>query len=117
MALGTQLKELRLKMGWTQSQLGEKINVTKSSISGYENNTRSPDKDTLVKLANLFNVSTDYLLGNIDSKQHKNLANETEYTDTDLDNMLDNAMSFDGVPITDHDREIIRAYLKGKYSK
>lgn len=64
MTLGSRLKQLRNDMGWTQTQLGEKINVTKASISGYENDTRSPDKETLVKLANLFNVSTDYLLGN-----------------------------------------------------
>lgn len=64
MTFGSRLKQLRLKKDWTQSQLGEKINVTKASISGYENDTRSPDKDTLVKLANLFGVSTDFLLGN-----------------------------------------------------
>ncbi len=64
MSLGKRIKDLRLQRDWTQTQLGEKISVTKASISGYENDTRSPDKDTLVKLANLFNVSTDYLLGN-----------------------------------------------------
>ena len=63
MTFGERLKMLRLKRGWTQSQLGEKINVTKASISGYENDTRSPDKESLVRLAQILHVSTDYLLG------------------------------------------------------
>lgn len=74
MSLGTRIKELRLKKDWTQSQLGEKVNVTKASISGYENDTRSPDKETLVKLANLFDVSTDFLLGNDNSPANINIS-------------------------------------------
>ncbi len=46
-----------------QEQLGELINVTKVSISGYENGNRTPDTDTLRRLADVFGVSTDYLLG------------------------------------------------------
>ena len=64
MTLGEKIRTLRMKKCWNQTQLGSKINVTKASISGYENNTRNPDKETLVKLAHLFEVSTDYLLGN-----------------------------------------------------
>lgn len=64
MTLGERIKSLRDKNGWTQTYFGEKLNLTKASISGYENDTRSPDKETLIKIANLFNVSTDYLLGN-----------------------------------------------------
>jgi len=50
----------------TQEQLGKKINVTKVSISGYENGTRSPDVETLQKIAEVFDVSIDYLLGRTD---------------------------------------------------
>lgn len=57
------LKRLRLKHKLTQEQLGKKINVTKVSISGYENGTRSPDIETLQKIADVFDVSIDYLLG------------------------------------------------------
>ncbi|MGH1713713.1 XRE family transcriptional regulator, partial [Enterococcus faecalis] len=35
----------------------------------------------------------------------------------DLDDVLDNVMSFDGEPLDDHDREVIRAYLKGRFGK
>ncbi|MBC1307942.1 helix-turn-helix domain-containing protein [Listeria booriae] len=61
------LKYLRKKKGITQAELGEKVNVTNVSISGYENGNRFPDTETLEKLASYFEVSTDYLLGRTDS--------------------------------------------------
>lgn len=69
MTFGERLKELRKKRSLTQSQLGARLNVTKASISGYENDTRSPDRETLVKIAEIFNVSTDYLLGRTEDKE------------------------------------------------
>ena len=73
MTFGERLKSLRNKRSLTQSQLGEKLNVTKASISGYENDTRSPDKDTLVKIVKIFGVTTDYLLGIDESQDDPNL--------------------------------------------
>ncbi len=64
--LSTRLKALRTKKNLTQKQLAEKINVTHVSISGYESGNRSPDTDTLQRLADFFEVSTDYLLGRTD---------------------------------------------------
>lgn len=61
--LGKRLKGLRTQKKLTQKQLAEKINVTHVSISGYESGNRSPDTDTLQKLADFFQVTTDYLLG------------------------------------------------------
>ncbi|BAB05162.1 helix-turn-helix transcriptional regulator [Halalkalibacterium halodurans] len=57
------LRYLRKKHGLTMKELGKKINVAESTISGYENGNRKPDMDTLVKMAEYFNSSTDYLLG------------------------------------------------------
>lgn len=65
--LSTRLKTLRNEKKLTQKQLAEKINVTHVSISGYESGNRSPDTDTLQRLADFFEVSTDYLLGRTDS--------------------------------------------------
>lgn len=65
--LSTRLKTLRSEKKLTQKQLAEKINVTHVSISGYESGNRSPDTDTLQRLADFFEVSTDYLLGRTDS--------------------------------------------------
>lgn len=79
MELGARIRELRNKRGLTQSQLGDMINVTKASISGYENGTRNPDKETLIKLADIFHVSTDYLLGRTEIKQAHVLTGKEEY--------------------------------------
>ena len=63
MDFGDRLKELRKKSGLTQAQLAERIGVTKSVISFYEQRERSPSPSVLIKMAKVFRVSTDYLLG------------------------------------------------------
>ncbi len=63
MDFGTRLKELRKNAGLTQAQLGERLGLTKSVISFYELQERSPSPGVLIKLAEVFHVSTDYLLG------------------------------------------------------
>ncbi|MGN0633338.1 MAG: helix-turn-helix domain-containing protein [Oscillospiraceae bacterium] len=63
MDFGKKLKELRKQNGLTQQQLGERIGVTKSVISFYELQERSPSPEVLVKLSGVFHVSTDFLLG------------------------------------------------------
>ena len=60
---GVNLKKLRLQEGLTQQQLADKLGVTKSVISYYELQERSPSPEVLTKLAFIFHVSTDFLLG------------------------------------------------------
>jgi len=60
---GKKLRQLRTAAGLTQQQLGTLIGVTKSVISFYELQERMPSPDVLVKLAGIFHVSTDNLLG------------------------------------------------------
>lgn len=60
---GKKLKELRLQAGLTQKQLADRIGVTKSVVSYYELQERQPSPDMLVKLAGVFRVTTDFLLG------------------------------------------------------
>lgn len=57
------LKELRTQAGLTQIQLAQQLGVTKSVISFYELSERAPSPDVLIRLARIFRVSTDYLLG------------------------------------------------------
>lgn len=63
MLLGNRIRELRKKKGLTQEKLGELLNVTKVSISCYENETRSPDIETFELLINALDTTPDYLLG------------------------------------------------------
>ncbi len=57
------LKQLRLQSGLTQLQLAQRLGLTKSMISFYELSERAPSPDILIRLARIFHVSTDYLLG------------------------------------------------------
>ena len=54
---------LRAEKSLSQVQLAEEFGVDKSTIAKYETGERSPDLETLVRLARFFNVSTDFLLG------------------------------------------------------
>ena len=66
----------------------------------------------MTKVAKYLNISTDYILGIVDNPEPF-----VEKKTDDLDDVLDNVMSFDGEPLDDHDREVIRAYLKGRFGK
>lgn len=57
------LRNLRKDYNYTQEQLGKIIGVSAGSIGLYEQNRREPDNDTMKKIAKVFNVSIDYLLG------------------------------------------------------
>lgn len=60
--LGKKIKDLRKKHKLTQEQFGEMLGVTKFTVSMYENDTRLPSYNVLVKIANTFGVSIDSLL-------------------------------------------------------
>lgn len=70
---GNTLKILRIQHNLTQSQLSQKLGLTKSVISAYENGIRMPSYDVLIAIARLFKVTTDYLLG-IENKQEIDLS-------------------------------------------
>lgn len=66
--LGNIIRRLRDDIGWTQAKLGEKLGVAESTISLYESDKREPDVATIKRLADIFYVSTDYLLGQSENK-------------------------------------------------
>lgn len=57
------LKELRQNLGYTQSKLAEKLNISRSAIAMYETNASEPDFELTAHIADFFGVSIDYLLG------------------------------------------------------
>lgn len=61
--IGKRLLKLRKENGLTQQQVADRVWVSKAMISSYELGSRAPSYDVLIKLAKLFGVSTDYLLG------------------------------------------------------
>lgn len=61
--LGKRINELRLAHGWNQVQLAERLGISKQTISNWENDNIQPSVEMLMRIAKLFHVSTDYLLG------------------------------------------------------
>ncbi|MBW6409029.1 helix-turn-helix domain-containing protein [Clostridium weizhouense] len=74
--LGDRIKLLRNEQGMTQEQLGDYLNLSRSSVKGYENDGVEPSLSVLVKIADVFNVSLDYLLERTEEKYNINLLNE-----------------------------------------
>ena len=62
------LKEFRKKRNISQLKLAIDLNMNQNTISRYENMEREADYETLIKFADYFNVSLDYLLGRVDDK-------------------------------------------------
>lgn len=60
---GMTLKKLRNKKRLSQEQVAKRLNLTKSSISGYENNVIMPNIDTIRAFSMLYGTTSDYLLG------------------------------------------------------
>ena len=62
------IKELRKQIGMTQASLAKVLKVSDRTVGFYETGGRDPDTDTLIRLADFFDVSVDYLLGRSDVK-------------------------------------------------
>ena len=66
--LSVRLKQLRLDKQLRQEQVARLVGVSKGAISAYETDIRQPSYDVLIRLANLYRVSVDYLLGRTDDR-------------------------------------------------
>lgn len=73
---GKRLAKLRKSRSLTQSQLAELIGMSHSTVASWETGTRDPDTNMIVKLSELFKVSTDYLLG---TQTNAHLSNHTRF--------------------------------------
>lgn len=71
------LKELREDSGMRQVDLANLLNTSRTTITEYERGINEPNFQILVRIADIFNVSTDYLLERTKEKQNLNLLNST----------------------------------------
>lgn len=85
MKIGSTIQSLRKKHQLTQAQLAKELQMSRTTITNYENDYSCPDLDTLVALAKYFNVSTDYLLSNGQIKDGSN--HESNYDILDNENL------------------------------
>ncbi|SFA47763.1 Transcriptional regulator, contains XRE-family HTH domain [Parageobacillus thermantarcticus] len=126
---GMRIKELRIKRGLSQENLAKKLGMNRVNISHYERGviTKIPS-DVLAKLADIFGVSTDYLLGKTDDPSPSNnsdwdskLPELTEKDEKDIAKDLQRIMDslesqeglmYDGEPMDEETKELIKISLE-----
>ena len=108
MNMGSKIRDLRKEKRLSQTELGKLIHVSQQTVTAWENNKAEPTSSAVVQLAEVFNVSTDYLLGRPEKQ------NEVQ-TEQDLERALDNAHSFSGKPLSDHDRKVAKDVLRSLF--
>lgn len=85
---GKRIKALRIANGMNQVEFGKTLSVTKQSVSNWENENIMPSVDMLVRIANRFSVSADYLLG-LDSRTVLDVTGLTEIQISHIQQLID----------------------------
>ena len=91
MSFSEKLKDLRIEHGDTQSGLATKLNVSQNAVYNWENGKREPNLETILRIADIYCVSTDYLMGLSDKEE--NLCNMTAFVD-EIDDYLQEVGEF-----------------------
>lgn len=103
------IKELADKQGISLNKLEEKLGFSRNTIYNMKKST--PNVERVSMIADYFNVSTDYLLGRTDNPK---IAGDSYVNEPDdIDEIIANAMMFDGKPLTDDDKRAIRGIIAG----
>ena len=112
--IGDKLKQLREQRDYSQGYVADTLGISRVNYNRYENNNREPDGETLKRIADFFNVSTDELLGReipVKNEPEKVSARDQR----DLDKFLEQSeVMFDGElhQLDDEGREMLRDALK-----
>lgn len=88
MTFGENIKNLRIKNNLTQKELAEKLNLSRPTIGRYESDERFPDKETIIDLAELFDVSIDEIFGRENYRNKKALTEENSFKVNKIDKIL-----------------------------
>ncbi len=104
------LKTLRNEKGYNQTYVAKQLGITQQAYANYERDARQPDNETLVKLADLFNVSVDYILGRTDDR------NPNDSLDKQLEG-IDFALWGEVHDLTDEEKQDIINFVKFTKSK
>ena len=117
MKFNERLKQLRQQEGLTQRELAKSIEVGRTTISEYESGKIVPKQEGLLKLANYFNVSVDYLTGVSDnpatrqSNEHEldKLLNTLDYI---LMNEYDSPVKYEGIVLNTYEKLMVSQFLE-----
>lgn len=101
---GKRLKLLRKEKNWTVTDVAKKIDIGQSTYAGYETEYRQPPIEKLQKIADLYDVCVDYILGLTDERKVEQTNNIHEFLSKD-------GLHWDGVPLSLEDLKPIRDLL------
>jgi len=87
MLLSDRLRQLRLRYGYSQAFLAEELSISRMAYTQYESGHREPPLEILIHLAQMYQVSLDYLLGLSDLSRPPNLSPQESYLFSQLDRL------------------------------
>ncbi len=111
MDLGSKIKELRLEKNMLQKELAAYLQVSTGTVCNYEKNTHFPDGDALCKIADLFGVSIDYLMGRTNFRSGLDVLTQEISSDFLLADLVNEIVSLD----VQHQKEICQFTAYQKY--
>lgn len=118
---GLRLKALRNEKKLTQDELGKLLNVSGKTIGTWERDSRQPNIEAINKLASIFDVTTDYLLGNSNEKQPQKYYDLSDKEKNDIaiqaEKLMEgietgNNLNFYGEPATKEQKDRILIAIK-----
>lgn len=115
MNFSDRVKSLRTELNLTQKELANKINSSASKVGMWEAGKRDPGTDDLIILCEIFNVSTDYILGNSDIRNPYESKQEKKVEGTNIDLWLSKTDGYKELP--DEDKELISSIAKNLLEK
>ena len=104
--IGKKIRDLRKQKRMSQTELAKSAGVSQTTVTAWETGKAEPSSSAVAKLADIFNVTTDYLLGRPNKQETKK--DDVELSDDDV------IMTWRGKALSDEDRELIRRIMNGK---
>ncbi|WP_341279362.1 helix-turn-helix domain-containing protein [Paenibacillus sp. FSL H8-0537] len=117
MAMGARIKQLRTQRGLTQQEIAEQLGMGRSNFGHIENDRVVPTSEDLQKIADILHTTADYLLGRRDAFAEHVPDWATAKDKRDFKKMLeeDGEVMFDGVPMSQGDRQRVMDVLTGLF--
>jgi transcriptional regulator with XRE-family HTH domain len=113
MSFGKRLRELRRAKKITQKELARILKISESAVGMYERDEREPSFELTKKIADVFDVTTDYLLGRSDTIYTKDEEEFIEDIDLPIETLMEKyKLTIDGEPATKDEIENIIAFIR-----
>ncbi|MGP0576015.1 helix-turn-helix domain-containing protein [Paenibacillus peoriae] len=116
MNYGTRIAELREHKGLKQEELAQSLGITRAALSHYEKNRRKPDFEILTKLADIFGVTIDYLVGRTSHPAVKLDSDVREFVDqlelSDEDILQRFNLTIDGRTLSEEEAKRFIAFVR-----